>query len=290
MRVAYFDCFAGASGDMILGALMDVGLGLGALRAAVAQLGVDHYSLGKEKVTKKGIRGTQAMVAIDGTADQPHRGLGDIQAIIDASGLNPAVKAKSKAVFQRLAQAEAKVHQIPLEKVHFHEVGALDAIIDVVGTVAGLEILGIESIHCAPLHVGSGTVTCAHGVLPVPAPATAELIRHTPVYSTGIKGELLTPTGAAILTTLADQFGPIPPMQIHTVGYGAGAADRDIPNLLRLFIGDMASPGAQNAIGCDVEQAAVVETQIDDMSPQLYDYLMDRLFHFGVRDVYFTSI
>lgn len=242
MRIAYFDCFAGASGDMILGALLDAGLALDRLRDALGRLPLAGFSVDVRPAVKQGLGGSQALVRVDGPDRQPHRGLEDIRAIIAASGLEDVVKDRSLAIFQRLAQAEAAVHRVPPEAVHFHEVGALDAIVDIVGAVAGLHLLEIQKVFCSPLHLGSGTVVAAHGTLPVPAPATLELVRGRPVYSSGAVGEFLTPTGAAILTTLADGFGPLPAMVPTAVGYGAGSAEREIPNLLRLIVGDGWSP------------------------------------------------
>ena len=239
MKTAYFDCFSGASGDMILGALLDAGLELDRLTDDLDKLGLDHYHLSVKDVVKRGIGGSQAVVEIHQEHhDHHHRRLSDILDILSRSHLKESVKEKASAVFVRLAEAEARVHRCPVESVHFHEVGAMDAIIDVVGSVAGLEGLEIETIHCSPINVGSGTVRCAHGLLPVPAPATADLIKGFPVYCGESTGELLTPTGAAILTTLADRFGPMGKMTIREIGYGAGSADPAGPNLLRLIVGD----------------------------------------------------
>ena len=254
MKIAYFDCFSGASGDMILGALMDAGLALEKLKAELAKLKLTHYDLKIEKVAKKGIAGSQAIVIVEEDHHHHHhRRLADIRTIIENSDLEGGIKEKSIAIFTRLAEAEAKVHKTSVDHIHFHEVGAMDAIIDVVGSVAGLAALGIEKIVCSALHVGAGTVECAHGTLPVPAPATVELIRGKPVYSTGVKGELLTPTGAAILTTLASEFGPMPAMTLETVGYGAGNADISIPNLLRIAIGE----ATEEVKGLESEHAAM---------------------------------
>ena len=239
MKIAYFDCFAGASGDMILGSLMDAGLDIERLRSELERLHLTHYDIQVKKVVKKGIGGSQAIVNVDEDHHHDHRrNLDHIKEIIEKSDLEDSVKSKSIEVFMRLAEAEAKVHRTSTDHIHFHEVGAMDAIIDVVGSVAGLAALGIEKIYCSPLHVGSGTVECAHGTLPVPAPATVELIRGKPVYSSGVEGELLTPTGAAILTTLASGFGPMPSMKLIEIGYGAGTSEPAIPNLLRLIIGE----------------------------------------------------
>ncbi|MHC1745105.1 MAG: nickel pincer cofactor biosynthesis protein LarC [Syntrophobacteraceae bacterium] len=287
MKIAYFDCFSGASGDMILGALLDAGLSLDHLAGELARLHLSHYDIQAQKVSRRGLGGTQAVVAVDDDHHRYHsRHLSDIEAIIAGSGLHEDVKRKSIAIFRRLAEAEAKVHRTSVEAIHFHEVGAMDAIMDVVGAVAGLAALGIEKVHCSPLHVGSGTVQCAHGTLPVPAPATAELIRGFPSYSTGVCGELLTPTGAAILTTLASGFGPMPAMAIERIGYGAGTLDPPVPNLLRVLIGET----EDSLQGLDTEQIAVIETNIDDMNPQFYDYLMGRLFEMEALDVFLLSV
>ena len=286
MKIAYFDCFSGASGDMILGAMLDAGLPLEILRQELARLGLSHYEVSKSSVVKNGISGTQALVNIWQDHHRHHRHLEDIISIIDKSALAPAIKEDSIKIFRRLADAEAKVHNAPVESIHFHEVGAMDAIIDVVGGVIGMRTLGIEAIVCSPLHLGSGTVECAHGTLPVPAPATVELVRGKPVYSTGVRGELLTPTGAAILTTLASDFGPLPPMTVELVGHGAGTADRSIANLLRVFIGPAANPGKTFM----AEQTATIETTIDDMNPQIYDYLIEKALQMGALDIFCTSV
>jgi uncharacterized protein (TIGR00299 family) protein len=287
LKIAYFDCFAGASGDMILGALMDAGLSIERLREEIAKLQLTHYALDVTKVVKKGIGGSQAQIVIDQDHhDHHHRHLSHIRDMIAASELDEKVKTRSTDIFVRLAEAEARVHRSTLEAVHFHEVGAIDAIIDVVGAVVGLAALGIDKVFCSPLHVGSGTIECAHGILPVPAPATAELIKGRPAYSTGVDGELLTPTGAAILTTLASGFGPMPAMTVNQVGYGAGTADPAIPNLLRVTIGEACDGVGDYA----VEQTVSIETNIDDMNPQLYDHLMGRLLDEGALDVFLTAV
>jgi pyridinium-3,5-bisthiocarboxylic acid mononucleotide nickel chelatase len=288
MKIAYFDCFSGASGDMILGALMDAGLPLEHLQRELAKLGLSHFELGKAAVVKNGISGSQALVNIehDHHHHHHHRHLGDITGIIEKSTLSAAIKRDSIRIFERLAEAEAKVHNTTVDKIHFHEVGAMDAIIDVVGGVIGIHLLGIETIICSPLHVGSGTVECAHGTLPVPAPATAELVRGKPVYATGVQGELLTPTGAAILTTMASDFGPLPSMTVEQIGHGAGTADRSIANMLRVFIGSAPQPGKT----FEVEQTVTIETTIDDMNPQVYDYLIEKVLEMGALDIFCTSV
>jgi uncharacterized protein (TIGR00299 family) protein len=287
MRIAYFDCFAGASGDMILGALLDAGLPLETLKAELAKLHLSHYDIDFKSIQKRGLGGCQALVLVDQDHHKhEHRHLSHITAIIEQSDLDPSVKADSITVFRRLAEAEARVHRTAVESIHFHEVGAMDAVIDVVGAVAGLRALGIEKIICSPLHLGSGTVQCAHGILPVPAPATAELVKGKPVYSSGVQGELVTPTGAAILTTLAKDFGPMPAMTVDAIGYGAGSAERSIPNLLRLVIGNI----EVELKGCEMEQVAVMETNIDDMNPQIYDHIIQQALGLGALDIYVTPV
>ena len=271
---------------MVLGAMLDAGVSLEALNAGLAKLNLPDFSLTAKKVHKKGIGGTQAEVRVAPDASPHCRTFDHICDLIDKSSLDKAIQEKSIAVFLRLAEAEAHIHQTDINAVHFHEVGAVDAIVDIVGSVIGFSLLGIERIDCSPVHVGSGTVKCAHGILPVPAPATAELMRDKPFYSTGIKGELLTPTGAAIVATLSTSFGPMPLMTLKRVGYGSGRADLEIPNLLRLFVGEI-EDGEETGDG---EKVVVLETNIDDMNPQLYDHLFERLFEKGARDVFLTPV
>jgi len=287
MKVAYFDCFAGASGDMILGSLIDAGLDVDKLKKELGKLHLTNYDIGAKKVTKKGMGGTQAVV----TVDEDHHGhhhhdLHHIEEIIERSDLERPIKQKGIEIFKRLAEAEAKVHRTTIEHVHFHEVGAMDAIIDVMGAVAGFSTMGIERVYCSPLHVGTGTVECSHGTLPVPAPATMELIKEKPIYSTGVKGELLTPTGAAILTTLSSGFGPMPTMTLEKIGYGAGTSDPAIPNLLRIAIGDV----RDELEAYHMERVAVVETNIDDMNPQMCDYLIQKILDMGALDVFLAPL
>jgi uncharacterized protein (TIGR00299 family) protein len=237
MKIAYFDCFAGISGDMILGALIDVGLDWDQFQADLKNLSLEGYRLERKKVRKNGIEGSKVNVIVDGGHESRH--LRDIRKIIGDSALPDNVKSKSIEIFSRLAEAEAKVHQTTPECVHFHEVGAVDAIVDVVGSVCGLWRLGVEKVYASPLHTGSGWANSAHGLIPVPAPATMELLRDVPIYSKGIEKELVTPTGAAILTGYCRDFGAIPLMRVEQTGYGAGENDLEIPNLLRLNIGKL---------------------------------------------------
>ena len=236
MKVAHFDCSSGAGGDMILGALLDAGLDLLHLKQELARLHLSHYDLQVKKVRRRGVTASHAVITVE--EDHHHdRRFRDIKGIIDGSGLPRVVKDGSIRIFRRLAEVEAEVHDTCINGVHFHEVGAVDAIIDIVGAVVGLYEFGIQKITCSPIHVGSGTVRCAHGVLPVPAPATARLIKDVPFYSTEVTGELLTPTGAAILTTVTSAYCAAPGMEVERTGYGAGQADLPIPNVLCLTMG-----------------------------------------------------
>jgi uncharacterized protein (TIGR00299 family) protein len=284
MKLAYFDCPSGASGDMVLGALVDAGCELGALEAALGSLGVDGWQLEARAVARGGLRGTHLVVRTD--AGRHFHTLGDMLRPIDRARLSDPVKSRARAVLRRLAEAEARVHRVAVEDVHFHEVGALDTLIDVVGAVAGLDALGVERVHVSPIPIGGGTVETAHGRLPVPAPATAELLRGFPVYDNGIASELVTPTGAAILTTLGAP-GRLPAMTLERLGWGAGTRELPVPNLLRVLVGE-AAPG--DAVPEDVETLVNVETTIDDMSPQLYEPLVERLLAAGALDVYLTPV
>jgi uncharacterized protein (TIGR00299 family) protein len=236
MKIAYFDCFSGISGNMILGALLDAGLELSHLEGALESLNLDGYRLVVDDVRRNGIRGTLVEVKLEEQGVERH--LHDIETIIEQSELPPPVKTQSLSVFRRLAQAEAKVHGEPVDHIHFHEVGAMDAIVDVVGSVAGLWLLGVEQVYSSHVHVGRGTVECAHGTLPLPAPATAELLKGVPIYGRDVDAELVTPTGAATLTTLATSYGNGPAMRVAQIGYGAGTRVLPLPNLLRVLIGD----------------------------------------------------
>jgi uncharacterized protein (TIGR00299 family) protein len=284
MKTLYFDCFAGASGDMILGALVGVGVDPQELREQLSLLDVSGYEIEFETVNRSGLSATRAHVRT--AHEHAHRHLSDILKIIDASRLSDAVKERAGDIFRRLAEAEARVHNEPIEKIHFHEVGALDAIVDVVGACIGFELLHVERFACSPLHVGSGTVKMAHGVFPVPPPAVAELLKGVPVYSTEIRGELLTPTGAAIIRTVCADYGPLPPLRIEATGYGAGAREYDdFPNVLRVMLGD-----DEHAATGTTERLLMIETNIDDMSPQLFGYVMERALEKGALDCYLTPV
>ncbi len=282
MRLAYFDCPSGAAGDMIMGALVDAGAPFDALRAELAKLPLRGWQLVQREVRKGAFRAIKVDVEID--AHEPHhRSLGDIVAILERSTLDPAIKDRAGRIFRRLAEAEARVHGTTAEAVRFHDVGAVDAIIDVTGSVAALALLGIEEIYVSALPLGGGIVTGAHGKMPVPAPGTAELLRGFPVVDTGVRAELVTPTGAAILTTLARGSGRMPAMTVASIGYGAGTRDFEVPNVVRCFVGDAATSPSEETI-------AQVETMIDDMSPQLYEPLMEQLLEAGALDVFLTPV
>jgi uncharacterized protein (TIGR00299 family) protein len=286
MRCGHFDCFSGAAGDMILGALIDVGCPLEIMQETVDKLSLPGVSLTAEKVQRHGLAATLARVQVKPGSQTAQRHLPEILRLIEDAGLEPRIIKDSKAVFQRLAEAEAHVHGTGVEKVHFHEIGAADAIVDIVGACAGLAALAVERITCSPIPTGSGTVTCEHGVMPVPAPATAQLLRGYPIAGCDEVGELTTPTGAALLTTLADDFGPLPEMTLATVGCGAGTRESPTrPNLLRLFIGQAVPPDA-----AEHDTVTVLETQVDEATGQSLGYACERLLEAGALDTYIVPI
>ncbi len=277
---AYLDCFSGISGDMTLGALVDLGLDPQWLETALRGLPLDGFALERQTIMTDGIRATRIVVHAD--EGHHHRTWSTIRALIEASPYSATVRRNSLAVFARIAEAEAVIHDVPLEQVHFHEVGGIDAIVDVVGSCLGFEKLGIDAIGAAPLPQGHGLVRCAHGMLPVPAPATLAILKGIPVYGVDVEAELVTPTGAALAAGLAGFFGPLPAMTVEAVGYGAGT--RQIPgrpNLLRILLG---RPADRHA-ACVEESVTVIETAIDDMNPELFGHLMERLFADGALDV-----
>lgn len=280
---AYLDCFSGISGDMLLGALLDCGLEADLLRCELARLPLEPWDLSISRCTRQGIAATS--VAVVSHSAQSLRTLADITTILEKSSLDPIVVARSLRVFDRLARAEARVHDQPVEKIHFHEIGALDTIVDVVGSVLGFHRLGITAVHCAPLPLGRGFVRCAHGMLPLPAPAVCELLSGIPVDGIDSVRELVTPTGAALVAELVDSFGPLPPMRITRTGYGAGLADGEAqrPNLLRLVTGQARTSGET----CQVE---VIETHLDDWQTEGFPLLCDRLFARHALDVSLTPM
>ena len=292
MRTLYFDCFAGISGDMTLGALVDAGADARELTGRLAQLGVDGYEVGFEKVDRSGISATRAHVRLT-REEKKHRHLSHIERIIGDSRLDDSVKARALKIFRKLGEAEARVHDVPVERIHFHEVGAVDAIVDVVGACIGFELLGIERFAASALHVGSGTVEMAHGRFPVPPPAVAELLKGAPVYSTDIVGELVTPTGAAVVAAVCEGFGALPRMSIEATGYGAGGREyQNFPNVLRVLVGE-SDKAAETPSGVSVrgeEELLMVETNVDDVSPQVLGYVLERALELGALDCYHTPV
>ena len=285
MRLAYFDCFSGISGDMTLGAVVDAGCSLERLRDELKELSVPGWTISSEKVWKNGMSATFVKVA---TEDQTrHRGLAAILEILEKSKLTEQVRNNAAAIFRKLGEAEAAVHGVPVEKIHFHEVGAIDAIVDIVGACIGFEALGIEKFACSPLNVGGGTAKMAHGVLPVPAPATAKLLLGKPTYSNGVQKELVTPTGAAIVATLCDWFGPQPAMTISAIGYGAGSTDIEgQPNVVRIMVGE----AAEKVVPGFDQEISIIEANLDDMNPQIYGYLLEKALAAGALDIYTTPV
>ena len=333
MRILYFDCFNGASGDMILGALLDAGLPLEALKAALGSLAIEDFEVTTERVLRAGVSATKFRLVerhpepvhahshshddsaahghhqphehphghghahepshghvhshdhdhAHGEGHHPHRSLPEIHTHIDRSALTPAGKARAKALFQRLAEAEAAIHQMPVERVHLHEVGALDSIVDIVGAVFAIDWFKADEIVCSPLNVGRGMVRSAHGVFPVPAPATVSLLGAAPIFSRGPEAELLTPTGALLLTGHAARFSAVPAMRVTGTGYGAGDRDfHETPNVLRVLVGE--------ADASHTHRVLVVECEIDDMNPQLYGPLMDQLYAAGALEVFYSPV
>jgi len=327
MRIAYLDCFSGISGDMFLGALLDAGVPPHVLEETVTALNVGAR-LGISRVMRSGISATKVDVWIGDEKDLPreqvshehhhedghdhssagvspavvrasrphqhehrHRGLKEIRQIIRNANVAPAGQERALAIFQALGEAEARIHNTDVEKIHFHEVGAVDAIMDIVCAAVGSLALGVEEWACSPLNVGSGTVECAHGKFPVPSPATVELLRGAPVYSSGVNAELVTPTGAAIVKTLCRRFVPFPAMKIATTGYGAGS--REVPgqpNVLRLTVGDAVETQLAASPDTPEDTVAVLEANLDDLNPQVFGYVMERLLAEGALDVFGTPV
>jgi pyridinium-3,5-bisthiocarboxylic acid mononucleotide nickel chelatase len=285
MRLAYFDCFSGISGDMTLGALVDAGCSLEMLRDELKELCVPGWTISSKKVWKNGMSATFVKVATEDRTQ--HRGLAAILEILEKSKLPEQARNNAAAIFRKLGEAEAAVHDVPVEKIHFHEVGAIDAIVDIVGACIGFEALGIEKFACSPLNVGGGTAKMAHGVLPVPAPATAKLLQGKPTYSNGVQKELVTPTGAAIVATLCDSFGPQPAMTISAIGYGAGSSDLEgQPNVVRIMVGE----AAEKVVPGFDQEISVIEANLDDMNPQIYGYFLEKALAAGALDVYTTPV
>jgi len=286
VKTAYIDCFSGISGDMLLGALLDAGMPLEELKKGLNLLNLSGYEIKHAAVNKRGIRASQVEVVTE--EKQPLRHLRDIKKIINESFLPERVKEISIKVFSKLAEAEAKVHGIPAFNVHFHEVGAVDALVDVVGSVYGFYYLNIEKIFASPLPLGGGVVKCQHGLIPIPAPATLELVKGVPLRESPAEVELVTPTGAALVTTLAENFGPIPPMKILDCGYGAGRRDLPHPNVLRIILGEAVKDSFKEE--WEQETIGIIEANIDDMNPEFYTYLEKLILKEGGFDFYITPI
>lgn len=284
MTIAYFDCFAGAGGDMIVGALLGAGADVSSLAASLARLDLKGYRVEAEVVHRAGLAGTKFNVRVEDHQDHPHRHLSDILALLDGAKLPPRAAERAKRIFQRLAEAESKVHNVPVEEVHFHEVGAVDSIIDVVGACLALEMLGVSKVLCSEIPCGRGFIRSAHGQLPCPAPATAQLLVGAKVCGSSLEGELVTPTAAAVLTTLAESYGPLAAMDVKAVGFGAGTRDsHDMPNLLRVFLGTPAEIG-------DVDTVVELSANIDDCTGEVLGSTIEQLLAAGCVDAWTAPI
>jgi pyridinium-3,5-bisthiocarboxylic acid mononucleotide nickel chelatase len=283
MKLLYFDCVAGASGDMILAALLAAGLDEAALRARLANLRLPGFDLRIDRVQKSGIGAIHVDVLVDDNL--PERHLGDLVGVVESADLPDRVIEKSVGILRRIGRVEAGIHGAPDEEhVHLHELGGLDTLVDVVGGVSGIDLLGVDNVVCSPIPLGRGFVHSAHGRIPVPAPATVALLQGAPVVGSEVEGETVTPTGAALLTSLASSYGPIPAMTLRSAGYGAGRKEWAIPNVLRVLIGDIETKRVQ------VETLSILETNVDDLNPETYDYVMARLFAAGALDVFLTPV
>ncbi len=285
-KIIYLDCYSGISGDMFLGALLDAGLSLPLLSEQLSSLPLSGYSLKMEKVCKYGITGTSFQVLTE-EENSHFRNINHINDIVSASDLPGPVIKRCKSVFHKLAVAESSIHGVTVEEVHFHEIGALDSIIDIVGSVTALHLMGVDDVICSPLPLGRGLIEIQHGKVPLPAPATAALLaeRGVPVYGVDTQGELVTPTGAALVTSLAEDFGEIPRVSLESVGYGAGKKDYGIPNFLRVMIGSVVETGLTYR-----EKVDIIEANIDDLNPEITGYVMEKLFEEGALDVFFTPV
>ena len=287
--LAYFDCFSGISGDMTLGALVDLGVPVEWLKDQLSRMPLENFDVTTASTHRNGIQARA--ITVETFDDKASRNFSQIRALIENSPLADRIKSTSLQIFQKLAEAEARIHGCPLEEVHFHEVGGIDAIVDIVGTALGLDYLAVKKIIASPIPLGKGFVACSHGKLPVPAPATLGILRDVPVYGTTIPHELVTPTGAAIVSGTAKGFGAMPDMVIKNIGYGAGRRDlAERPNLLRIILGNESPFTADGQEKLLADQIEVIETSIDDMNPELFGHLMDRLFEDGALDVCWIPI
>ncbi len=283
MKVLYFDLIGGASGDMILGAMVDAGLSLEKLKELLAGLNLNEFDIQAKIVDKNGFSATKVDVLV--TEQPPERHLKEIKDIIQKSSLPQTVQNRALQIFERIAGTEAAIHNKSIDQVHLHELGGTDTIIDITGTLLALEHLEISKIYASPVPLGKGFIKGAHGQIPLPSPATIALLKGIPVYGRDIDAELVTPTGAALLAELVDDFGPAPPLVLETVGYGAGGRDLPIPNLLRILIGEIASADSGT-----IDRLAVLETNLDDLNPEIYPYVIESLFAAGALDVTLTPI
>ena len=285
MKCLYFDCFSGISGDMVLGALVDLGVPQKYLKEELLKLGIKDYSISFSSTVRMGISGRRVIVKdLHKKSGHHHRTYSDIEKIINKSRINKSVKEKSIDIFHRIAKAEAKIHNRKISEIHFHEVGAIDSIVDIVGSAAGIDFLGVDECIASTVPLGSGFVKCQHGTIPIPAPATLEILKGVPVFSSGLKSELVTPTGAAILTGFVKEFKPMPRMKIIKTGFGAGTrVYEEVPNLLRLILGDMDKKREKDRVW-------VLETNVDDMNSEWTGFLMDRLFEAGALDVLMVPV
>ncbi len=291
MKILYYDCFAGLSGDMNLGAMIDLGVDRDYLIAELKKIPLKGYRLAVTRDKRNGIEGTRVDVVLDKKKhgagySHPERNLSSIKELIEASQLNSTVKECSSTIFARIAEAEAEVHGMPIDKIHFHEVGAVDSIVDIVGAALCLDYLKVDTVLCSTVELGGGFVTCRHGTIPVPAPATVEILRDIPTRVGTVQYETTTPTGAAILATVVDTFTDTADIRIEKVGYGIGHREMEIPNVVRVFL----CTGADESKDTHSESAVVIECNIDDMNPELYDHVMEKLFDNGASDVFFTPI
>lgn len=285
MKLCYLDCFSGISGDMLLGALVDAGLPLAVLESELRKLELKSWNLSTEHVRRGELTATK--FAFNVTRDETERTWGAIRELIRSSRLNDTVKIRAETIFDRLAEVEGRIHGRPKDDVHFHELGGADSILDIVGACVAIEVLDIEQIISSPLNVGGGMVKTAHGTFPVPAPAATALLQGVLVYSSGVQAELVTPTGAAIVSTLVQNYGALPPMKLAAVGYGAGSRLLpEIPNVLRVFLGESAERGR----AADTDTVAVLETNLDDMSPLVGGYFVEQALAAGALDVFFTPV
>jgi len=286
-RILYYDCFAGISGDMNLGALVDLGVDAAYLERELGKLNIEGFRLEVEPGIRKGISGTKVTVMVDHPENEKHRHLSHIEALINNSSLSDRIKKKSLAIFDLVAEAEAKVHNISKEQVHFHEVGALDSIADIVGAAICQEYLEVDEIQASPVQLGGGFVKCAHGMMPVPAPATAEIVVDIPVKTGLVEYEATTPTGAAILAATVDRFESRMELVVLKTGYGIGQRDGEIPNVLRVYL---AEGSTQTTEDVEEEEAVMLECNLDDMNPERYTHVMDLLFGAGAADVFIIPI